>query len=222
MRKEILSSVCALSLLFGAGSALAGSYGDVEQPEEMPASPPPAQIVEAETEIDYAAPGAYIGAGGIYAVELFSQGDRNSTPVAYNKDGGDVDNSGGFYVEAGYRILPNLAVDARYSYYNEFDADPGQIDAWSLTANAKGYILTGRFQPYVLVGLGYLAGNGSGGNQAAVANPGDGFMMRFGGGFDGYITEHLSMGPEIAYVMPFGGASNLDMIEISAGLKYKF
>jgi opacity protein-like surface antigen len=230
MRKELLTSVCALSLLVGASTAYAGAYGEPVQAEETPAAPPaPRAVVVQEEEIDYAAPGFYIGAGGAYGIELFAGHDAR------------VDNSGGFHVRAGYRIIPNLAVEVLYENFLQFDSDPGSVDAWTTTVNAKGYILTGRYQPYVLLGLGYIAGNGSGGNpdgpggvapdvslnpqhgaSTDVANPGNGFLMRFGVGMDAYITEHLSMGPEIAYDLPFGGASNLDLIDISLGLRYKF
>lgn len=230
MRKELLMTVCAFSLLMGSTPAFAGAYGDAPEPEEAPVAPPappPAPVIEEEP--DYAAPGFYIGAGGTYGIELFAGDDAR------------VSNSGGFHVRAGYRIIPNLAVEALYQYYSEFDADPGQIDAWALTANAKAFMLTGRYQPYALIGVGYMAGNGSGGNpdgpggvlpdvsanpahgaSTDVANPGNGFLMRFGLGLDAYITEHLSMGPEIAYNLPFGGASNLDLIDISLGLRYRF
>lgn len=229
MRKEILSSVCTLSLVLGASSAFAGAYGDVEQPEEIPAPPPAVAVVEPEPETDYARTGPYIGVGGLYAIEFFSQGDPFNNG---DKTAGDASNSAGFHVAAGYRVIPNLAVEARYEYYNEFDTDPdrritartsgGGYNGWSTTVNAKGYILTGQWQPYALIGLGYLSTDGRRTNNAATAKPGDGFAMRFGVGMDACIGEHWALGPELAYLLPFGDAGNMDMLTIGGGVRYKF
>jgi opacity protein-like surface antigen len=211
MRKELFTSFCALSLVLGASHAIAGSYGDQGQAMEGPAAPPPvAPMVETE-EVDYARSGAYLGVGGVFAFELFD-------------DSIDVDNSNGFHVRAGYRIIPNLAVEARYENYRNFETDPGpgHYEGWSVTGNAKGYILTGRWQPYALVGLGYLNMVYPGTNRAGGASPGDDFMMRFGIGMDANITEHIAIGPEVAYVLPFGDVDDLDMLTVSLGVQYKF
>lgn len=207
MRKNFVLFVGALALCGSATGALAGAYGETQEMEETPAASP-AAAVEVEEGIDYAATGCYIGAGGSYAFELF---DRTGS-------GSSVADSFGFFVTTGYRLHPNIAVEARYDHFVEFDLDPGQYDGWALTANAKGYMLTGRFQPYGLIGLGYIdidAKNTSG-------RAGDSAVMRFGLGMDAYITEHLSVGPEVAYVLPFGDASDFDMITLSLGANYRF
>jgi opacity protein-like surface antigen len=210
MRNPVLSSVCALSLLCGAQAAFAGAYGEATVAEEAPAAPPaPAAIIE--EEVDYARVGPYIGAGGVYAMELF--------------DGGmNVDNSNGFHVRAGYRVHPNVAVEARYEHYLNFETDPfpGHFEGWSITGNVKGYILTGRWQPYVLFGMGYLDMSYPGANRPGDAHPGDDFAMRFGVGMDAHLTEHISIGPEIAYVLPVGDAEDLDFLTIGLGLQFNF
>lgn len=217
MRKELLTSVCALSLLFGASTAFAGAYGEPVQPEEAPAAPPaPAAVVEVE-EVDYARVGPYIGIGGNFAIENFNHANN-------------VDNSTGFHVKAGYRVHPNVAVEARYENYLNFEQDPGQgsYDGWSATANVKGFFLTGRWQPYALFGMGYLdmsypgkhAFLGQGGSHNP--HPGGGFAMRYGIGMQANITENIAIGPEIAYVLPVGEVANFDMITIALGLQYNF
>lgn len=214
MRKEIITLACVLGLFGSATGALAGAYSDPQVADEAPVAAP-APVVEAEPEIDYAAPGAYIGVGGVYAIELFDDMEN------YN-----VGNSSGFQVNVGYRALPNLAVEARYENYTEFDLDPnGHMNGWSLTANAKAFILTGRWQPYALVGLGYLSMDKDRMMAGSVYESDDGaFAMRFGGGMDAYITENISMGPEVAYVLPIAGDNidDLDFITIGAGLRYTF
>src|SRR6185369_9121120 len=100
---------------------------------------------------DYAKNGPYIGVSGLYAFEFFDH--SRST-----------DNSWGVNGLVGYRFMPNFSVELLYQYLNEFDTDPGHINAWALTADVKAYALTGRIQPYAVVGLGYINGSGSDGN----------------------------------------------------------
>src|SRR5512141_67538 len=131
MRKWVLSLVCSFGLLGGATSALAGAYGGTAQPEEMPQAPPAGAAVAQATAPDYAAVGPYIGIGGLYAIELFD-----------HTCGCDYDNSGGFNVRAGYRVHPNIAVEALFEDYVEFERDDhysvttrdGHRSAWSTTA----------------------------------------------------------------------------------------
>lgn len=214
MRKEIITLACAIGLFGTASAAFAGAYGEPVQAEETPAAAP-APVVAEEPEVDYAAPGPYIGIGGQYAIEFFDAG-----PI-------DASNSSGFHVEAGYRVIPNLAVEARYENYTEFDTDDtvgrngGHISGWSLTANAKAYALTGRFQPYGLIGLGYINMDP---DRNSVEGDNGAFAMRFGGGLEAHITENISMGPELAYVLPISSddIEDLDFLTVGLGIRYIF
>lgn len=205
MRKEFVLLVGAVALFGSATGALAGAYGEGQQVEEAPAAPPPVAM-EVEQETDYAATGCYIGAGGNYAIELFERDNQ-------------TDNSSGFFVRTGYRLHPNVAVELRYDNFLEFDLNHGSLDGWQLTANAKGYMLTGRWQPFAVIGVGYIDMDQA--HNDAVEG-GDSAVMRFGLGMDAYITEHVSMGPEVAYVLPFGDASDFDMVTVGLGLNYRF
>ncbi len=213
MRKELLTTVCALALALGASNASAGAYGEPVDAEETPAAAP-APAPEVVESVDYARTGPYVGLGALYAVELFDDAVANT--------GVRTDNSFGFHLNGGWRLHPNIALELRYDWLNEFDLDKGFIDAWMLSGNVKGYILTGCVQPYALVGMGYLAANGSAGNNPGAAHVGDDFALRFGAGLDAYVTEHIALGPEIAYVLPTGDAQDLDMFTISLGATYRF
>ncbi len=218
MRKELLMSVCALGLLVGAGNAFAGAYGEPVEPEEAPVAPPAPAPMVIEEEPDYARTGPYLGVGGNFAINNF--GSVASAP-GFTRD--SVDNSGGFHVRGGYRVHPNVAVELRYEHFLGFETDPGpgRLEGWMLTGNVKGYFTTGRYQPYAVFGMGYLDLNSPGVDQGdAIA--GDDFAMRFGLGLDANITENVAMGPEVAYVLPVGDASDLDMITLALGLQYKF
>jgi opacity protein-like surface antigen len=212
MRNRILPSICSVGFVLVAGTAFAGAYGEDVDAVETPAAPPAAVEVVEETT-DYARTGPYIGLGGTYAIEMF---DDNSPT------GARTGNSAGLHAKAGWRVSPRFAAELRYDWFHEFDLDPGHIDGYLLSINGKAYVLTGRVQPFALVGLGFIHGEGSAGNFAGAAHPSNGFAMRFGGGLEGYITENLVMGPEFAYVLPTGSANDLDMLTISLGLSWRF
>src|SRR5207253_10975260 len=93
-------------------------------------------------------------------------------------------------------------------------------DGWGISGNVKGFFLTGRWQPYAVIGVGYLDIRGH--HVPRTSQPGDDVDMRFGIGMDGYITEHIAIGPEVAYVLPFGDVENFDMVTVALGLRYRF
>lgn len=218
MRKELLVSVCALALVVGANNAFAGAYGDPVEPEEAPAAPPAPPAVMEEEEPDYARTGAYIGVGGNYAIEFFGG----------EGDGDLIGNSGGLKAFVGYRVHQNVAVQLRYDRYFGFDTDDrgaagdfgGEYTAWALMADVKGYILTGRYQPYVIVGLGYIDFDST--NNRPVPDAGSGFGMRYGAGLDAHVTENIVMSPEVAWLQPYGDADDLAALTVGAALTYKF
>ena len=92
-----------------------------------------------------------------------------------------------------------------------------------VTANVKGYFLTGRYQPFLLVGGGGMTA------EAKVRALGlsaserlNGFAMRFGGGIDLYATKHVVVSVGTDYVLPFGDLKDLDYISIGWGFEYRF
>ncbi len=224
MRKNFVLLIGAVALVGSATHARAGAYGEAERAEEAPASAP-AAAMEVEDETDYAATGPYIGAGGMYAIENFDA----TGP-------GNEDNSPGFNVLVGYRITPHFAVEAMYEYFHEFDDDgrataqrlanqpvthaTDHYDGWATTINAKGYLWTGRWQPYGAFGLGYIDINGH--NVVRGSGAGQGVDVRLALGMDACVTEHIAIAPEIAYVLPFDGAQNFDIVALTLGLRYKF
>jgi len=233
MRKNLVMLIGATALIGSATIARAGAYGEPARPEESPAPAPPVAMQQQEEEVDYARTGPYLGVGGNYAIQQFD----NQGPSGTNGAEGNVSNTGGFHVRAGYRVHPYVAVEALYEYFANFDNDAqhqtyglnttDNFSGWSVTANAKGFFLTGRWQPYAVVGLGYMDMNGHNVRTLAApatnsADPGQGFAMRFGLGMDAYATEHLALGPEVAYVLPFGGADGFDMVTVALGLRYRF
>jgi len=225
MRKNFVLLIGAVALIGSATHARAGAYGEAEHVEEAPA-PAPAVAMEVEEEFNCAEPGPYLGVSGMYGIENFDA----TGP-------GNEDNSPGFQVVAGYRIVPNFAVEAMYEYFHEFDDDgrataqrlanqpvthaTDHYDGWATTINAKAYPWIGsRWQPYGAFGIGYIDINGH--NVVRGSGAGQGVDVRLAVGMDACVTEHISIAPEIAYVLPFNGAENFDIVTLALGLRYKF
>jgi opacity protein-like surface antigen len=152
-----------------------------------------------------------------------------------------VDDSFGVNGRVGYRCHPRFSVEEEVEWLHGFDGDisdpPGKTftfngDPWVFTTNTKGYLLTGRYQPFVLLGVGVMAAD----YDFVVRNEvrdrhGWGhswrdrqidFAMRFGAGIDLYATKHVVVSAEVDYVLPFGDLEDLDYLSFSLGLQYRF
>ena len=151
----------------------------------------------------------------------------------------------------GYRFHPRFALEATFEVVDEYDVsvtenvpfrnsqqvsqtEPRRENVQETTTglklrplvatvNAKAYLLTGRFQPYFLVGAGPMF--------AAVENTRSGVTeneivaaLRTGGGLDFYITENVIMNTGVSYVYPFGALQNgLDYVSFELlGFQYRF
>jgi opacity protein-like surface antigen len=187
---------------------------------------------------DFARRGWLVGVAGSYAIETFEQ-DANSDldRLVAASTNLSVDNSFGFNGRVGYRCHSRFSVEAQFEWLDGFDSDfstaggaPfGKIkyEPFVATANTKGYLLTGRYQPFLLVGAGMMtadarlrgesAGLGLSRNQSDTA-----FAMRFGGGIDLYATKNLVVSLETDYVLPFGNLDALDYVSIGWGIQYRF
>ena len=147
---------------------------------------------EEESEEDFGRRGWYVGGGFVYGFENFdfSEGKRLT--------GVDVSASGspGVDIRGGYRFNRWVAVEGNLDYFANFDicANGSTIlnaDAFSFFANAKGYPLDGRVQPYGLFGIGVLAAaiNYDYGYDYDDVESDAVFAVRLGGGLDVYVTR---------------------------------
>lgn len=125
----------------------------------------------------------------------------------------DVENSHGFHAAVGYRAHPRVALQARFEYLPSSevrgtlagsDVSLIQMTNFNITADVKAFLLTGRFQPYGLIGIGVAhttleddtgawIGGGTHGD-AAIAG-------RFGGGIDVYVTRNIAVYGEGSYLL---------------------
>jgi opacity protein-like surface antigen len=178
--------------------------------------------VQAEPEPDYGRPGFYLGAAFALGFENFDTGSSDVT----------FETAMGVDAWVGYRIIPNLAVELELEYLGGFSpaeigGDMAHLDIFDLTTNVKGYVLTGRFQPFALIGIGMMdvsfteAASGWDSHSQA-------FVGRFGIGMDFYVTENFSVGARGSYVLVSSAANgristeNLDHMDLTIGAQFRF
>jgi len=137
----------------------------------------------------------------------------------------------GLNLIAGYRFLPHLAAEAQFEWFGNANValDNGdnstdilKVETLNFSGNLKGYLLTGRVQPFVLAGAGLMHANGKDKLLLGIETNGDAFAARFGGGIDLYINEHFVIVGEGGYLLPTGKLDHLKQVVWSAGLQYRF
>ncbi len=178
-----------------------------------------------------------------------------STGFQHFQDAGDADfdDTNGFRIRGGYRMSPIWSFELDGEFLDGFDTkvefeDPDlpdhagdlAIDTGIITANVKAYLpMTGRFQPYALLGAGGMwATLRTDYTVATVCSPGyygwycsgaygkldDGsaFAMRGGIGFDLYMTEGIAFTMDASYVYPFGDLEDLQYTSLGWALRFQF
>ena len=91
----------------------------------------------------------------------------------------------------------------------------------ALTADVKGDLATGRIQPFLTTGVGFL--NAKSDDPVTNFKKTDtGFAARFGGGVDFYLTEVVGLSLDTSYVVPTGDVKNLDYVSVGAGVFLRF
>jgi opacity protein-like surface antigen len=200
-------------------------------------------------EDDFARRGWMVGVAGSSAIELFEEELQADFRRQVDPIGGGfgstasvaslpVDNSLGFNGRVGYRCHPRFSAEVEVEWLHGFDADleqPGvvqlarvEVDPLVVTANAKGYLLTGRYQPFLLVGAGAMSGDLKVRDPVGLSFTGidsqseNVFAMRFGGGIDLYATKNIVVSLEADYVLPFGKLEDLNYVTLSWGFQYRF
>ena len=159
--------------------------------------------------------GWYVGIGGGGALEYF--------------DNGSASNSGIAQIRAGYHFLRFAAIEPQLEFTPKFNGDSGKykgVDTQTFGAwlNFKGYPTapwTGRFQPYLMTGVGWWWERRWGKQVSGVDEQG-GFVSRFGGGIDVYITKNIVVTAESAWVLPTGELDKLKQVQIGGALQYRF
>ncbi len=160
----------------------------------------------AQAQEDFSRPGFYVGTGLALGVEAWDDAGFLPAEVPLGVD-----------AWLGYRVTPNMAVEAEIEYLNGFEPDGvPSIDALTVTGNLKAYLPMDRFQPFALVGLGMTNYDIAGlGNESA-------FTVRFGGGADYYFTENIAVGAKVSYALMTGNLDGLNYVSFTIGAQYRF
>ncbi len=177
---------------------------------------------ERAEEDEFARRGWLVGVAGSYAIETFEDDAESDL---------HVDNSLGFNGRVGYRCHRWLSAEVEVEWLNGFEADvsaPGfgkfatiDVEPLVVTANLKGYFLTGRYQPFLLVGGGVMTAEFKSRGVAGSITLNE-FTMRFGGGIDLYATKNVVVTVGADYVLPVDNLKDLDYISIGWGFEYRF
>lgn len=168
-----------------------------------------------EENLDPSRTGVYLGAGAVYAMQNFSG------------TGVNTDDSGAFNVRIGYRFIPRLATELHIESYPGFDAgdgagnDVGDINGWTVGGNARGYILTGKYQPFLLMGVNFLDMETNDSRAADPSKQNDGVAMRFGGGMEIYTFNKVALTADISYLLGLDETDGYDVVAFSLGFIFR-
>lgn len=170
----------------------------------------------------YARNGFYAGLSGHYALELFDTDPITRVPgfSASSRD------TGGFGVSIGYRAHRHFAAEGLFQQYARFRVrskqngqrlESDKFAGYSWTLNGKAYLLTGRIQPYGLLGMGVLVLKKRFRNDRQ-----ESFAGRMGGGIDFYLTENWLLGGEIGYMAPARDLDDFPFVTFAGIVSYRF
>ena len=191
-----------------------------------------AQDDQSSSEQDFSSPAFYIGLGGATGIDMAAEDELNSLleELGYAGAKMDIKSAIGFNAKIGARAGPHVATEVQFEYLPEFDwkvpvGDTSitalQTSMLAVTANLKLFLLTGRIQPFALIGVG-----GTFAKLSSPILPGSqsfsGYALRGGGGVNVYLTEHIAVSADVSYLFPAGDTRHLDYLSIGWGLQYKF
>jgi hypothetical protein len=164
---------------------------------------------------DFARRGWYLGGGGTYAVEQLDTGNVQAG------------NSGGVKLLGGYRAHPRFGTELDVDYLHGFAVHDSRSGTASLrgvatTLNGKGYLATGRVQPYGVAGVGGLYVTGLDASLQNLLGANGGLVTRLGGGMDLYATDHVVVNAEATYDLGAGNVSSLRFVPVTLGAQYRF
>jgi len=214
---------------------------------------------------DFGRRGFFVGVGGNYAGENFSarpvgdiadifsnQPGRGIPIIPGPETTSNPDDSWSVKGSGGYRCHSRFSVGATVEYFGGFDTSwtgvmgtgSDDIDMFVATTDIKGYLMTGRYQPYLLAGGGTMHVKTEVTNPTGIGTttvnpfpPPDNFpnitpvvqsrdytdfVFRFGGGIDVYATDNVVVNIGASYLLPLGDVSGLKLFTVGGGIEYRF
>ena len=152
-----------------------------------------------------------------------------------NTDGLDADDGKVIAFQGGYRFNERFAVEGEWEYFDGFDLDgtagpvsvDGDVDGWMLMASAKFYPMTGRFEPYLLGGLGFMdveADVSANALGVGASFDEDDFapVWQLGLGLDFKANENWTVELETTYKFPTSDLDDFKFWTLGLNLQYRF
>jgi len=143
---------------------------------------------------DFGRKGAYFGIGASRAMNTFEDTFRDAIPLPEVS----VSDTWGLNARGGYRFASWFATELEYEYLDRFGVRAGGVQVATLTThtiteNVKFILPAGRFQPYLLAGLGVIIPDQD--SKSVVEMKGDQVAPtgKLGVGMDFYATRNLTL-----------------------------
>jgi opacity protein-like surface antigen len=160
----------------------------------------------------FAREGVYVEGAAMRSYEHFHVPDRD-----VRSGNSDL----GFAARLGYRASDRFAVEVSGEDTRRFrvaeGSDEAELDLWSAAVQGKLFLLTERFQPYLLAGAGWAHAD-----VRRIDLEGAGPFARAGAGADLYLTESIALFAEAHYDRLGGAAGDLDHVDALAGILIRF
>jgi opacity protein-like surface antigen len=157
----------------------------------------------------------YLGGGGFWLGEQFGDELDSEIEEALELDAANlsVSDSRGASAVLGLRLGSRFALELVGERYDDLDFDldvggtrtEGEIEVWTGMLMGKIFLLTGRVQPYLMAGAGYVRGEV---DVDDVEEVGHAALGRAGLGIDLYLNRNWVLGVQGAYSR--GISSELD------------
>ncbi|MFO0985441.1 MAG: porin family protein [Planctomycetota bacterium] len=133
----------------------------------------------------------------------------------------DSDETTGYDARVSYRFLDHLAIEVSYENLSEFNLGAATVGVQTLMAQGKGYLFTGRFQPYGLLGIGYVDADLDTDIQDLNLDHAE-LAYRAGIGMEVYIIPLVYVFAEGAQTWPTSNLNGLDFFTASLGVGLHF
>jgi opacity protein-like surface antigen len=212
---------------------LAGSIPALARAADSAAGDDAAAAEEEKRPSEYARDGWYVGASiaGASYTGLAYEAEQRAGTLTGEFVGATVDSAAGLNARGGYRLHPRVAIEAQFEWLTEVDVDiVGNVEqnaalsvgSWTTTLNGKGYIFTGRFQPFLTAGLGAISVDVTDRTGLDLRNDDVGFVLRMGGGMDFYVNPKWLIELDLTYVLPTWGTAPFTYLSGGIGVGYRF
>lgn len=168
-------------------------------------------------------PGLYVGGGLVGGFATRLESELHEIPGVTDVE---VDPSVGLTARVGVRVTPHIAIEAHYEWMDNFETSVAgntiaDTQTQTLTGDVKGYLATGRVQPYLMAGAGFLTAKSDDPTTNFQRTDTD-FVARVGGGVEFYLNESVGLSVDTSYVLPAGDVKDLDYVSVGAGIFFRF